>query len=199
MNIIVGTSGPHLTGLTLRLLCKCKGFEGKVKGEMEVTRRRERWRKKLLDDLKDGRGYSHLEEEALDRTMWRNRFGRGFGPVVRQNTEWKNVKDAVFLPPLLTEIPGLGGVISKEFIKGVLAKVWKEMGILNPVVLLTPSVDIEVPLTFIEDFLCSVPICVSIMNSCASLNFCTFSTFCPFMWIALYFLQTYSTNTRTGI
>jgi hypothetical protein len=29
-----------------------------------------------------------LKEEALDRTMWRNRFGGGFGPVVRQNTEW---------------------------------------------------------------------------------------------------------------
>jgi hypothetical protein len=43
--------------------------------------------KKLLDDLKNRRGYSHLKEEALDRTMWRNRFGRGFGPVVRQNTE----------------------------------------------------------------------------------------------------------------
>jgi hypothetical protein len=31
-----------------------------------------------------------LREEALDRTMWRNRFGRGVGPVVRQNTEWMN-------------------------------------------------------------------------------------------------------------
>jgi hypothetical protein len=41
----------------------------------------------VLDDLKDRRGYSHLKEEALDRTMWRNRFGRGFGPVVKQNTE----------------------------------------------------------------------------------------------------------------
>jgi len=30
-----------------------------------------------------------LKEEALDRTMWRARFGRGFGPVVRQTTEWK--------------------------------------------------------------------------------------------------------------
>jgi hypothetical protein len=60
---------------------------GKIKGEMDVTRRRGRRRKKLLDDLKDRRGYSHLKEEALDRTMWRNRFGRGFGPVVRQNTE----------------------------------------------------------------------------------------------------------------
>ena len=46
------------------------------------------WRKKLLDDLKDRRGYSHLKEEALDRTIWRHRFGGGFGPVVRQNTEW---------------------------------------------------------------------------------------------------------------
>ena len=62
-------------------------IEGKIKGEMDVRRRRGRKRKKLLDDLKDRRGYSHLKEEALDRTMWRNRFGRGFGPVVRQNTE----------------------------------------------------------------------------------------------------------------
>jgi hypothetical protein len=54
---------------------------------MEVTRRRGRRRKKLLDDLKERRGYSHLKEEAVDRIMWRNRFGRGFGPVVRQNTE----------------------------------------------------------------------------------------------------------------
>ena len=63
------------------------GIEGKIKGEMEVTRRRGRRRKKLLDDLKDRRGYSHLKEEALDRTMWRNHFRGGFGPVVRQNTE----------------------------------------------------------------------------------------------------------------
>ena len=62
-------------------------IEGKIKGEMEVTRRRGRRHKKLLDDLKDRGGYSHLKEEALDRTMWRNRFRRGFGPVVRQNTE----------------------------------------------------------------------------------------------------------------
>ena len=39
-------------------------------------------RKKLLDDLKDKRGYCQLKKEALDGTMWRNRFGRGFGPVV---------------------------------------------------------------------------------------------------------------------
>ena len=62
-------------------------IEGKIKGEMEVTRRQGRRRKKLLDNLKDSREYSHLKEEALDLTMWRNRFGGGFGPVVRQNTE----------------------------------------------------------------------------------------------------------------
>jgi hypothetical protein len=47
-----------------------------------VKRRRGRRRKKLLNDLEDRTGYSHLKEEALDRTKWRNRFGRGFGPVV---------------------------------------------------------------------------------------------------------------------
>ena len=63
-------------------------IEGKIKGQIEVTRRRgrrrkkRRRRKKLLDDLKDRRGYCQLREEALDRTMWRNRFGRGFGRVV---------------------------------------------------------------------------------------------------------------------
>ena len=45
-------------------------IEGKIKEEMEVTRRRGRRRTKLLDDLKNRRGYSHLKEEALDHTMW---------------------------------------------------------------------------------------------------------------------------------
>jgi hypothetical protein len=31
-----------------------------------------------------------LKEEAVDRTMWRNRFRGGFGLVVRQNTERMN-------------------------------------------------------------------------------------------------------------
>ena len=62
-------------------------IEGKIKEETEVTRRRGRRRKKLLDDLKDRRGYSYLKEEALDHTMWKNRFGGGFRPVIRQNTE----------------------------------------------------------------------------------------------------------------
>ena len=49
-----------------------------------MTRRQGRRRMKLLDDLKDRRGYSHLKDEAVDRIMWRDRFGRGFEPVVRQ-------------------------------------------------------------------------------------------------------------------
>jgi len=79
-------------GHILRRNCLLKQvIEGKVKGEMEVTRRRGRRRNKLLDDLRNSRGYSHLKEEALDRSMWRNRFGGGFGPVVRLNTEWMHV------------------------------------------------------------------------------------------------------------
>ena len=55
---------------------------------MEVTRRRGRRRKKLLDDLKERRGYCHLKEETLDGVMLRNNLGGGFGPVVRQNTDF---------------------------------------------------------------------------------------------------------------
>ena len=54
-------------GHILRRNCLLKQvIEGKTKGEMDVTRRRGRRRKKLLDDLKGRRGYSHLKEEALD-------------------------------------------------------------------------------------------------------------------------------------
>jgi hypothetical protein len=66
-------------------------IEGKIKGGVEVTGRRGRRCRKLLDYLKEGRGYSHLKEEALDHTMWRAGFGRGFGPVVRQTIKLMNV------------------------------------------------------------------------------------------------------------
>jgi hypothetical protein len=70
-------------GHTLRRNCLLQqGFEGKIKEGIEVTERRGRRRRKLLDDLKERRGYSHLKEEALDHTRWRVRFGRGFGPVM---------------------------------------------------------------------------------------------------------------------
>jgi len=75
-------------GHILRRNCLLKRvIEGKIKGDIEVTRRRRRRRKNLLDDLKDRRGYSHLKEEDLDRTLCRNRFGRSVGPVVREITE----------------------------------------------------------------------------------------------------------------
>jgi hypothetical protein len=48
-----------------------------------VTEQQGRRHRKLLDDLKERTGYSHLKEEALDRTMWTVHFGRGLGPVVR--------------------------------------------------------------------------------------------------------------------
>ena len=50
-------------------------IEGSLKGGIEVTGRRGRKRRKLLDDLKERRGYSHLKEEAPDRTMCRAGFG----------------------------------------------------------------------------------------------------------------------------
>jgi hypothetical protein len=55
-------------------------IEGKVKGGIEVVGIQGRRHRKLLDDLKERRGYSHLKEEALYHTIWRAHFGRGFGP-----------------------------------------------------------------------------------------------------------------------
>jgi hypothetical protein len=31
-----------------------------------------------------------LKEEALDHIIWNTHFGSGYGPVVRQTTEWMN-------------------------------------------------------------------------------------------------------------
>jgi hypothetical protein len=57
-------------------------IEGKIQGKTEVTVRQGKRRRKLLDGFTDRRGYSLLKEEILDRTIWKARFGRGFGPVV---------------------------------------------------------------------------------------------------------------------
>jgi hypothetical protein len=64
--------------------------EEKLEGRIEMTGRRGRICKKLLDDLKEKRRYWKLKEEALDRTQWITRFGRGYGPVVRQTAESMN-------------------------------------------------------------------------------------------------------------
>ena len=56
-----------------------------------------------------------MKEEALDRTMWRNRFGRGVGPVVRQITDWiesnvmENISGEFCMANLV--LSNIGGVI----------------------------------------------------------------------------------------
>jgi hypothetical protein len=44
-------------------------IEGKLEGMIEMTGRRGRRRKQLLDDLQENRSYWKLKEEALDRTL----------------------------------------------------------------------------------------------------------------------------------
>jgi hypothetical protein len=62
-------------------------MEGKIEGRIEVTGRRGRRCKWLLDDLNEMRGHWKLREETVDRTLCRTCSGRGYGPVVRQATE----------------------------------------------------------------------------------------------------------------
>jgi hypothetical protein len=74
-------------GHILRRNCRLQQvIEGKIKGGIEVIGTRRRRGRKLLDYVKERREYSHLNEETLDRTVWRACFGRGFGPVVRHPT-----------------------------------------------------------------------------------------------------------------
>jgi len=49
-----------------------------------VTGRRGRRCNQVLDEFKETRGYWKLKREALERSLWRTRFRRGYGPVVRQ-------------------------------------------------------------------------------------------------------------------
>jgi hypothetical protein len=58
-------------------------IEGTLEGRIEMMGRRGRRPEQPLDDLKENKRYWKLKEEAL----WRTRFGRGYGPVVRQTTE----------------------------------------------------------------------------------------------------------------
>jgi hypothetical protein len=63
-----------------------RAIKGKTEERIEGTGRRGRRSKKLLDDLKEKRVYWKLNEEALDRIVWRTRFGKGCGSAVRQAT-----------------------------------------------------------------------------------------------------------------
>jgi hypothetical protein len=77
-----------LIGHILHRTCLLKHLiGGNIEGRIDVTGRRGKRLKQLLDNLKVKRGYRKFKEEALDRTLWGTRFGRGFGPVVTQTTE----------------------------------------------------------------------------------------------------------------
>jgi hypothetical protein len=54
-------------------------------GKIGGTRRRGRRRKQLPNDLDETRIYCNLKHGAAERTVWRTSFGRGFGPVGRQD------------------------------------------------------------------------------------------------------------------
>jgi hypothetical protein len=62
-----------------------------VKIEVNTSRmkRREKKRKHMLDDFKEKKVYWILKEEALDRTLWRTRFGMFYAPAARQTKERK--------------------------------------------------------------------------------------------------------------
>jgi len=49
-----------------------------------MTGRGERRCKQLLHEIKEKKGYWKLKEEGRDRNLWRTDYGRGYGPVVRQ-------------------------------------------------------------------------------------------------------------------
>jgi hypothetical protein len=84
----INTRKVNWNGHILRRNCLLKHvIEGKLEGRIEITGRRERRRKQVLDDFNEKRRYRKLKEEALDGSLWRTRFGRGYGPVVRQTTE----------------------------------------------------------------------------------------------------------------
>ena len=74
-------------GHILRRNCLLKRIiVGTIEGKTEVTGRRGRRHKHLLDDLKGMRGYWERKDCALDRTLGRTGFERVYGPGVRQTT-----------------------------------------------------------------------------------------------------------------
>ena len=75
-------------GHILRRNCLSKHIiEGKIEEGIEMTGRRQRKRKQLLNDLKETREHWKFKEGAQARTVLRTLCGRGYGPVLRQTTE----------------------------------------------------------------------------------------------------------------
>ena len=73
-------------GHILRRNCILKHVnEGKKEGSVEVTERRGSRRRNLLKDLYKKIGYWKLNTRHW-LSLWRIRFGRSYGPVVREST-----------------------------------------------------------------------------------------------------------------
>jgi hypothetical protein len=77
----------------LRRNCLTKQIvSGEVEGRIKMIGIRGSRSKQLLDSLKETREYWKLKEEALDRSMWRTGFVRGYRPVVRKKERKKERK-----------------------------------------------------------------------------------------------------------
>jgi hypothetical protein len=74
-----------LNYLTARNNPKDGGIRDRGKGKSDKMKRK-KTRKEILNDLKVIRECWKLKEEALDRTLWRTRFGRDYRRVVRETT-----------------------------------------------------------------------------------------------------------------
>jgi hypothetical protein len=83
------------------------GDKGKIEGLIEVTRRRGRRRKKMLDELEDRRRYFYLKEKALERIKWGNCLGRSKGDPVNKYSTRVNVEQETWKGR--TEIKNIGG------------------------------------------------------------------------------------------
>ena len=68
-------------------------------GKIEGTGRRERRRKQLLDNIKEKKNRIHrnLKQEARDRTVWRSRFARAYGPATRKITWRRRYKRLLYI------------------------------------------------------------------------------------------------------
>jgi len=63
-----------------------RGIEREICGRIHVTEDGKKIRTQLLNDLEEKRLYWKFKEEALDPTVWRTGFTRGYGYVARQTT-----------------------------------------------------------------------------------------------------------------
>jgi len=65
--------------IACELPSKTRYSRKKIEGMIEVMGRRRKRSKQLVDTVKERKGYWKLKREALDRTLWRTRFGRSYG------------------------------------------------------------------------------------------------------------------------